>query len=351
LKKVGFISLLLFFTFVVTGYLLPTHAHVERSISIDRPADMLFSMLNGYQDFKQWSPWVTRDPNAEFVITGPDSGVGARLSWLGTPNLVGSGWQEIVASKPYRQIDIRLDFDSQGVASTRYVIESLGDATMITWSFDSNLTEGLNFFDGFLARYFGLLFDRWIGRDYEQGLANLKQYAESLPVSGLSDQEISKLEVSGQHILFISIDRGLQTADAATALTLAYEEISAYMYTSAIPMAGQPMAITLGNDEDSINFIAAIPVKSVPEMLSGRVQTGTSPSGMAVRAIHQGAFDQMTATYEKLSAYMTAHGLRHGGVSWEHYVSDPGETEVEDLVTHIYILLDESGESQITNVQ
>ncbi len=184
IKKLGVIALLLFAAFVITGFLLPTHAHVERSITIERPAHEVFAVVNSYRHFEHWSPWVARDPNAEYAITGPEAGVGARLSWIGEPHLVGSGWQEIVASKPYEQIDIRLDYDSQGVSDARFTFEPVGgSATRVTWSFDSDITEGLDFFDGFLARYFGLLFDRWIGNDYEQGLANLKQYVESLPAS------------------------------------------------------------------------------------------------------------------------------------------------------------------------
>jgi len=183
IRRIGIVAMFLFAAFVVTGYLLPSHAYVERSITVERPAGMLFEIVNSYQHFEHWSPWAARDPDAEYVISGPEAGVGARLSWVGEPNLVGSGWQEIIASKPHEQIDIRLDFDSQGSASSRFTFQPLGEATLITWSFDSDFTEGLNFFDGFLARYFGLLFDRWIGNDYEQGLANLKKFAESLPVS------------------------------------------------------------------------------------------------------------------------------------------------------------------------
>ena len=194
MKKVGLVALLLFVAFVITGYLLPTHAHVERSITVERPASMLFSIVNSYRNFEQWSPWAERDPNAVYALSGPDSGVGARLSWSGEPHLVGSGWQEIVASTPYEQIDIQLDFDSQGVSSSRFTFQPAGEATLVTWSFDSDLTEGLSFLDGFLARYFGLLFDRWIGNDYEKGLANLKRFAESLPVSDFAPLGSSQRE-------------------------------------------------------------------------------------------------------------------------------------------------------------
>ena len=181
MKKLGMFAMFLFFAFVVTGYMLPTHAYVERSLSIDRPASLLFGIVNDYRNFEQWSPWVERDPNADWVISGPSSGVGARLSWSGEPHLVGSGWQQITASQPYRQIDVDLDFDSQGIGHSRFIFVEEGGATRVTWSFETDLTEGLNFFDGFMARYFGLLFDRWIGNDYEKGLASLKQFAESQP--------------------------------------------------------------------------------------------------------------------------------------------------------------------------
>jgi effector-binding domain-containing protein len=49
----------------------------------------------------------------------------------------------------------------------------------------------------------------------------------------------------------------------------------------------------------------------------------------------------MIPTYEKLSAYMAAHGLREGPVSWEQYISDPGVTPEDELVTHIYYLLED----------
>ena len=340
MKKVGLIIFILLAAFVVTGYMLPKQVHIERSITVDRPANMMFEILNSYQYFNEWSPWAKRDPNAEFVISGPESGVGARMSWIGAPNLVGSGWQEIVASKPYEQIDIMLDFDAQGVALTGFKLVPEGDATRITWVFDSDLTKGVNFLDSFLARYFGLLFDRWVGGDYEQGLANLKQYAESMAVSDFSQLEIEQVIVTAQNILFVSSHSSQDPADIAVAMAEAYAEISVFMHQAGISMAGQPMAVTRTWDEGSYQFDAAIPVDFIPLELSGNIRSGQSPSGPAIRAVHHGAYDQMMPTYEKLAAYMSAHGLSPGEVSWEHYISDPGNTAPQDMITHVYIMLE-----------
>lgn len=343
MKKVGIVILLLIAAFVVTGYLLPKQVHVERSIVIERPATMMFEILNSYRYFNEWSPWAKRDPKAKFIVSGPESGVGARMSWVGDPQLVGSGWQQIVASKPYEQINIKLDFDAQGVADTGFKLTPAGDATRVTWFFDSDLTEGVNFLDSFLARYFGLLFDRWVGGDYELGLANLKQYAESLPVSDFSQLDIERVNVEAQRILFITSSSRQDPGDIAMAMTVAYSEISDFMNESGIRMNGQPMAITRARGEGNYQFDAAIPVDFVPSQLSGNINSGLSPAGPAIRAVHHGAYDQMTATYTKLTAYMSAHGLRQGQISWEHYISDPGNTAPGDLITHVYIMLDNPG--------
>jgi hypothetical protein len=39
---------------------------------------------------------------------------------------------------------------------------------------------------------------------------------------------------------------------------------------------------------------------------------------------------------------MSAHGLSQGTVSWEHYISDPQTTAQQDMVTHIYIMLEDA---------
>jgi len=227
------------------------------------------------------------------------------------------------------------------LADTGFKLIPLGDASKITWFFDTDLTEGLNFLDAFLARYFGLLFDRWLGGDYERGLTNLKHYAESLPVSDFSLKEIDRVNVSAQNILFVTTSSSQDPADIAVAMAQAYAEISIFMNHKGIEMSGQPMAITRAWEEGSYQFDAAIPVGFVPGNLNGNIQSGMSPAGPAVRAVHHGQYDQMMPTYEKLAAYMSAHGLSQGRVSWEHYISDPGSTEQQDMITHVYIMLDD----------
>jgi len=301
----------------------------------------MYELLNSYSYYEEWSPWVERDPNAEFITSGPESGVGARLSWIGEPQLVGSGWQEIIATTPYERIDIKLDFDAQGVADTGFILTPRGESSEVTWFFDSDLTEGVNFFDSFLARYFGLLFDRWVGGDYETGLANLKEFAETLSAADFQPPEIEITQLAAQDILYVTTSNSQESQDIAAAMTAAYAEISTFMGRAGISMTGQPMAITRSWQDGGSEFDAAIPVDIIPATLSGNIQAGQSPSGPAVKAIHHGSYDEMTPTYEKLAAYMSAHGLKQGIVSWEHYVTDPASTAEQDMITYVYIMLED----------
>ena len=325
--------------FIFIGLFLPRQAHVERSIEIAQPASTVYGILNSYQQFTAWSPWAERDPNALYELSGPESGVGARLAWTGDPRLVGSGWQEIIESQPWSLIRTRVDFDQQGPAESHFRLDEVPGGVKVTWVFDTDLTAGQGFMGGLLTRYFGLFFDRWIGADYELGLAKLKAFAETEAEPVFSRQKIEVVDVPSLDILYVpSVDRH-QSADIATALAEGYQEIRLFMVDNGLEESASPMAISRSSSERNVQLDAAIPIFMKPLELNGRLRVGKSPAGQAVRLIHYGSYSQMGRSYEKLAAYMAAHDLPEGQVSWEHYVTEPGTTPENDLITHIYILI------------
>jgi effector-binding domain-containing protein len=339
-KKVIYISVISIIIFVISGLLLPRNVHVERSVEIARPASEIFDLINGFSHFEAWSPWAGRDPTGEFSVSGPASGVGARIDWQGDPRLIGTGWQEIVESRPWSLVKMVTDIDQQGRADSYFHLVAIEGGTRIAWGFDTDLVEGQGFFGGILGRYFGLFFDRWIGYDQETGLARLKAYAESLPVRGGAGFEAEQLQAEPLDILYVTLTNEQAAGDLSSALAAAYREISAFMSEHAIEMGAQPMAITRSWNSGRFRFDAAIPVADTDIEPSGNVRLGKSPGGPAVRIVHRGTYDRMTSSYEKLAAYMAAHGLGEGEVSWEQYISDPGKTAPEERITHIYFLID-----------
>ena len=339
--KVFYTVVIAIVIFVTTGIFLPRTVHVERSIEIDRPDSTLFTLLNSFATFSTWSPWSERDPSIIYQYSGPASGTGARMNWSGDPRLSGSGWQEIIESKPSSLVRMQLDFEQQGRANSYFQIDSSASGALVTWGFDTNLVEGQGFFGSLLARYFGLFFDRWIGTDYQQGLVRLKAFAESLPATDFSGLEVEIVEAEPLDILYIVTDSSSEAGGVAASLAIAYQEITSFIAEHSIEIQAQPMAITRSWDARDYEFDAAIPVLTTDVELSGNVRAGKSPAGRAVRVVHRGPYDRMSPSYEKLSAYMAVHGLKEGRVSWEHYISDPGQTPADEIITHIYFLIEQ----------
>jgi Polyketide cyclase / dehydrase and lipid transport len=156
---------------VVIGFLLPRQVHVERSIVINAPQAQLFDALNGFKRFNEFSPWAALDPNTQYSYEGPESGVGARMSWVSSDPELGSGTNEVVESKAPDLIRTRLNFGGQ-LAEASFKFEPADTGTRVTWGFDGDLGNNP------IMRFVGLMFDKWIGSDYEKGLARMKEVME-----------------------------------------------------------------------------------------------------------------------------------------------------------------------------
>jgi hypothetical protein len=118
---------------LVVGYVLPRQAHVERSIVINAPQAKVFDTLNGFKRFNEFSPWAVLDPNTQYRYEGPETGIGAKMSWVSTDSKVGSGTNEIVESTPPEFIRTRLDFGGQ-LAEASFKFEPADGGTRVTWA-------------------------------------------------------------------------------------------------------------------------------------------------------------------------------------------------------------------------
>ncbi|MEL7115208.1 MAG: SRPBCC family protein [Pseudomonadota bacterium] len=172
-KLLGYVVLLVI-ALVVVAFFLPRNVEVSRSITIDAPAADIFPHVNSMQKTEAWSPWLDRDPNVVLTYEGPEVGVGNKLIWASEVPEVGNGTQEITASIENERVETALDFGPMGTADASFVLVADGDGTEVTWGFVTDL--GMNP----VARYMGLMFDGWVGGDYETGLSKLKALVEGV---------------------------------------------------------------------------------------------------------------------------------------------------------------------------
>src|SRR5690606_39233266 len=153
----------------------------SRSIDIGAPSAKVFQQVNDLRNWQSWSPWAEKDPRTEYQYEGPVSGGGARMSWKSNNPKVGEGAQEIVESQLNKFIDMDLAFSDQGPAKVYFHFDTVDEqSSRLTWRFVKE--HGSNP----VNRYMGLLFDSWLGPDFEKGLKNIKALAEN---PGSMDEE------------------------------------------------------------------------------------------------------------------------------------------------------------------
>lgn len=185
LKRLLIAIVVLVVAVVAVAFFLPDKAHVERSIVVDRPSADVFAVLNDMRRFNDWSPWVGKDPNAKYTLSGPATGVGAKLAWEGDPSTVGTGSIEIAESVPPERIRMQLDFGPMGRPMAEFRLAPEGAGTRVTWSFDGTYPLALdgNIAWSVMSRWMALAFDSMLGPDYESGLAKLETVVEAQPAA------------------------------------------------------------------------------------------------------------------------------------------------------------------------
>lgn len=334
LKRVFLGLLVIIVLLVVIAFVLPRQVAVERSRVIDAAPETVFAALNGFHRFNEWSPWADRDPNATYAYEGPITGVGARMTWSGDPKTVGAGSQEIVASEPHERVAANLDFGEQGTAESEFRLEPAEEGTRVTWGFRTDLGNNP------IARYMGLMFDSWIGKDYEEGLAALDAFVGALPEADLSGLEVEAVTVAPMTVAFVTKQSGQEPDEIAKAIESGIGEVMRFVGKRKLEATGPPITINQQWEGGQYVFDAAVPVvagQGVEVPSDSAVSIKSTWEGPALKVVHRGSYQRMNATYEAAFAYVEAAGYEPAGPPWDVYVTDPTTTPEDELVTEIYI--------------
>jgi uncharacterized protein YndB with AHSA1/START domain len=152
----------------------PDRFRVERSATVNAPADKVFPLIADFHEWLKWSPWEGRDPALKRTYSGAERGKGAVYAWEGNKN-VGSGRMEILEASTPSKVVIKLDFLKPFEAhnTAEFTMQQQGGATRIVW-----LMHGPAPFMSKVMQVF-MSFDSMIGKDFEAGLASIKTVSET----------------------------------------------------------------------------------------------------------------------------------------------------------------------------
>lgn len=106
--------------------------------------------------------------------------------------------------------------------------------------------------------------------------------------------------------------------------------------------AGRPLAVFVESDDTGFKYHAGYPLAAAPEgkaSLSDAVKIGETPSGKAMRFEHQGAYSDIDATYDAITAYLDDKGIDAQDSFIEEYANDVKDPDDPTLQVNIYVLL------------
>jgi uncharacterized protein YndB with AHSA1/START domain len=151
----------------------PDTFRVERQTSIKAPPEKVFAVVSDFKRWGEWSPWHKLDPQMKVTYGAVTAGKGATYEWEGNDK-VGSGRMEILEVTPASSIKTKLDFYRPFKAqnTAEYSLKAEGDSTVVNWA----MYGPSNYISKIMQVFISM--DKMVGKDFEEGLSNLKSVAE-----------------------------------------------------------------------------------------------------------------------------------------------------------------------------
>lgn len=162
--------------FLIGMFVAPKYFTVNRTTTINAPAETVYPYVASLEAMDKWSPWSKIDPSMKNTFDGASGTVGSVNRWESENENVGVGSQTITKLEPNKAIHTRLDFispyEGTNTASVKLKPNRDNTETKVSW----NLRGDFTFVESIFMMFMDM--EAKIGPEYEKGLASLKTIVE-----------------------------------------------------------------------------------------------------------------------------------------------------------------------------
>ncbi|WNG50567.1 hypothetical protein F0U60_45410 [Archangium minus] len=183
LKKILIASATLMALVLAIGLALPSKYRVERSTVLPASSEAVYVHVASLKRWEEWVPWnAKRFPGNQWVVGGPELGVGAVRSWSGED--VGNGTLSLTEADPKTGVVYEMSVEhGEYLAHGRISFSPEDAGTRVTWVDEGEI--GGNPF----AHYLVPLIESRLGGHIEEALANLQKQVEAHPLPAQPEPE------------------------------------------------------------------------------------------------------------------------------------------------------------------
>ena len=318
LKIVGIVIAAIIVLVIILGLIAPNEYVAERKTMIDAPRELVFNHVKYWRNWQAWSPWAAQDSSMEVTVKGVDGEVGSVYSWVGDPQLTGTGEMTNTGLQPYEEMMFDLHFiepyESHSVGWLRLASDEAGK-TEAAWGFSGEMAFPMNIMLLFSSM------DAMIGPDFDRGLSLLKDICET-DYAAVSKYTVEEVEYPAK--TFAAIRKMIPMSEMQTFFAESYAAISAGIGKAGARMTGIPCAFYYEWDMQNgqTELAAAIPVNR--SVSSDELQTIQIPARRAFKVDYYGPYGEASApAHMALDLYLAQRGLEQVSPVIEEYVTDP----------------------------
>lgn len=298
--------------------------HVTKKIEIDAKPSVIFPILNDFNHWTFWSPWLIMEPEAK-VNVSEDS---KYYDWEG--NRIGSGNMKITSEAKNDRIEYDLNFLKpwKSYAKVTFLLKEKEDKTEVSWVMDSSLP----FFLFFMKK--GM--EGFIGVDFDRGLRMLKEYVEDSKVK-------SKLEFIGKQkfdgLKYVGIKNTTGMAQLDEQMKADFERLERFIKDHQSYVDGAIFSQYHKWDiiKQRVDYTSGVGMKEIPSKLPDGFVAGEIPKTSVYTLRHIGSYAHLGNAWGTLNTMQRNKEFKNNKKihPFEIYVNNPGETQDENLITDI----------------
>ncbi len=304
---------------VILGLVGPKTYDVSRTAVISVPPAQLWPYVSSLQKNAQWTPWVRRDSSMVTTYTGDEGTVGSKAAW--ESKKMGKGEQTITALEPAKSVQTELKFYMPwgvGVSNGYISLQDTTGGTKMTW--------GIKGKNDFVGRIFGAVmnFDKAMGKDFEEGFANLQALTASMPQASAAEVKINPGTYAGGKYLGVRKTIGMDQMESFYSENLG--KVFGELKKAGNPITSAPCGIyfTWDMDKKTTDMAAAVGFSGDMKKVPSGMTVMDVPAAKSLTIDYMGGYHGLGKAHDAMDAYLKANNLTHVAPVMEEYLTDPG---------------------------
>jgi len=318
---------------VILGIIEPKDINVERSLTMNAPREVVWNQLVNFKNWTNWSPWYRMDSTMKLDYQGTDGQPGSSYHWVGDAKKSGEGTMTNAgADSGTLKYNLAFMKPRESKADGWIKTEETGGQTKVTWHMHMHCGFPWNAMLAFMDM------DKMLGKDFEAGLKNLKEYSEAHAMD-MPSADIKETQFPGH--IYCGVHKTVGWNDMHQFFMDAYSMLGKEL-NSRIAGPATGLYWTWDTVKHNADMAAVFPVTDTTKAVKGAGFFNVSASSACMVA-YNGAYSGMMAPHMALMKYCASKNMKVKLVVEEYIKGPHEEKDSTKYVTNIYYLCDGMG--------